>query len=254
MKTRIFALTVAVMAVLGAKAQNMLGGHEYVDMGLPSGTLWATDYIEVEGSYKTSLGACFAFGYITQGTEDRVSIGYPLWTDYPHGNSASDMTKYNSTDGKTELDSDDDPATYHWGSLWQSPSKIQVEELFQSCSTSEDNFWMTFTGPNGNSIKIYKGYTWTRNCVVTDGVTKAYMLSRENMEIELVSPILYALIRPVVRQATISDVPEDWKVNGKTSVEGKVTVNMSTNVTVTTSTASIPAGKKIKSIKAVPVE
>jgi len=42
MKKKIIALAVAAMAVLSAQAQNMIDGHEYVDLGLPSGTLWAT--------------------------------------------------------------------------------------------------------------------------------------------------------------------------------------------------------------------
>lgn len=34
MKKKIFALAVAAMAVLGAQAQNMIDGHEYVDFEL----------------------------------------------------------------------------------------------------------------------------------------------------------------------------------------------------------------------------
>ena len=63
MKKKIFTTIVALLSlILGAQAQNLANGHEYVDLGLPSGTLWATEdamSIPLSNIYKmsnTSIG------------------------------------------------------------------------------------------------------------------------------------------------------------------------------------------------------
>lgn len=54
---------------------------------------------------------------------------------------------------------------------------------------------------------------------------------------------------PPTATSTIYNVPDGWKVNGQTPTDGKVTVNVGEAVVVTPT--NIPAGKKIKNIKAV---
>ena len=62
MKNRFFTLLYALVAmVTTANAQeNMIDGHEYVDLGLPSGTLWAT--CNVGASKPEEYGDYFAWG------------------------------------------------------------------------------------------------------------------------------------------------------------------------------------------------
>ena len=86
------------------------------------------------------------------------------WATYKWGTS-SNLTKYNTTDGKTTLDLEDDAAKVLWGGYWRMPSKEEVDELTQQCTwiwTTHNNVnGYKVTGPNGNSIFLpvagYKG-------------------------------------------------------------------------------------------------
>ena len=106
------------------------GGHEYVDLGLPSGTLWAT--CNVGASKPEDYGSYFAWG-------ETSTKGSYKWETYKYANGASDkLTKYCNdsgygnngfADNLTALQSSDDPATAKWGSVWRTPSKAQWDEL-----------------------------------------------------------------------------------------------------------------------------
>ena len=118
-------------------------GHDYVDLGLPSGTLWAT--CNVGASSPEDHGDYFAWGETT--TKSSYS-----WSTYKYCNGSYDkLTKYcNSssygnngfTDNLTVLQSSDDAATANWGSGWCMPTKAQWKEL-------KDNTTITWTRQNG---------------------------------------------------------------------------------------------------------
>ena len=104
-------------------------GHEYVDLGLPSGTLWAT--CNIGASKPEDYGNYFAWG------ETSIKSTYN-WSTYQYckGNGST-ITKYcnNSVygnngfiDNLTTLQSGDDAATA-WGSGWLTPTKTQWDEL-----------------------------------------------------------------------------------------------------------------------------
>lgn len=124
---------------------------EYVDLGLPSGTLWATK--NIGGAHPEDSGEYFSWGE----TEPKETY---FWPDYLFGNGAShSISKYNTTDGKTELDADDDAATARLGSCWQTPTRSQLWELVGGQYTSV--VWTMRKGvcghlitskENGNSI------------------------------------------------------------------------------------------------------
>ena len=131
--------------------------HDWVDLGLPSGTLWAT--FNVGASAPEDYGDYFAWG-------ETAPKDYIDWSTYKWCNgSYTTMTKYctNSsygyngfTDGKTELDPEDDAAHVNWGPSWRMPTTEQQRELYEKCSST----WTTlngvsgrlFTGPNGNTL------------------------------------------------------------------------------------------------------
>ena len=134
--------------------------HEYVDLGLPSGTKWAT--CNVGANSPEEYGDYFAWGE----TEPKDEYN---WSTYKWCNGSYDtMTKYcidsgygynGFTDGLTELLPEDDAATKNWGSDWQMPSNDQIEELLNSSNTTTE--WTTQGGvtgrrftskSNGNSI------------------------------------------------------------------------------------------------------
>ena len=126
--------------------------HEYVDLGLPSGTLWATENIkDADGNE-----LYFAWGEVQGYTSGQVGTDkYFAWTgsnaDYKYGTyNDSDrenwgMEKYNKTDGKTELDVADDAATANWGEGWRMPTKEQFNELTANTTTA----WTQVDGVNG---------------------------------------------------------------------------------------------------------
>ncbi|MBO7068979.1 MAG: hypothetical protein J6W52_09950 [Bacteroidaceae bacterium] len=123
-------------------------GHEYVDLGLPSGTLWAT--CNVGASKPEDYGDYFAWG------ETRSKIDYS-WRIYKYCNgSKTTMTKYctsssyGTVDNKTELEPVDDTATANWGTGWQMPSDAQLEELINSNLTTTT--WTTQNGVYGRKI------------------------------------------------------------------------------------------------------
>jgi len=106
-------------------------GHEYVDLGLPSGTLWAKCNVGAET--ETDYGRYFQWGDIQGYTADQVGTGDGqkpfLETDYKWWSSGIGYTKYNSTDGKTVLESEDDAAHVNMGGEWRMPTPDEFSEL-----------------------------------------------------------------------------------------------------------------------------
>ena len=113
--------------------------HEYVDLGLPSGTLWATENIKDANGNELY----FAWGETQGYTSGQVGTDKNfIWEDYEFG---TNLSKYNESDGKTELDAIDDAATANWGSNWKMPTKEQFEELTACTMTG----WTQIDGVNG---------------------------------------------------------------------------------------------------------
>ena len=124
-------------------------GRPYVDLGLPSGTLWAA--CNVGASIPEEYGDHFAWGEINPKSEYSWKT-YQWSKDY-----YNTMTKYcknygynGFTDDLTELLPEDDAATANWGSDWQMPSTEQIDELINSDYTTTE--WTTQNGVNGRLI------------------------------------------------------------------------------------------------------
>lgn len=118
-----------------------------VDLGLPSGTLWADRNVGAESP--EDFGDYFAWG------ETIIKDEYG-WHTYSWCNgSSSTLTKYDN-DKKTTLDVSDDAAAVNMGEAWRMPTEIDLDELIDNCTWE----WMTIndvngylvTGINGNSI------------------------------------------------------------------------------------------------------
>ena len=158
MKKNLLTLLLALVAIATtARAQNTINGHEYVDLGLPSGTLWAT--CNVGATKPEEPGTHFAWG------ETQPKNDYS-WDTYKWCNgSAYRLTKYCNVSGlgdngfadnKTELDLEDDAANANWGGDWRMPSLDQIKEIVDQCNweweTLNGAYGRRITGPNGNSI------------------------------------------------------------------------------------------------------
>lgn len=140
------------MSVNGANPKG--DKHEWVDLGLPSGTLWAT--CNVGADTPEGYGDYFAWG-------ETAPKDYYSWETYKWctGNFNT-MTKYctsndyGTTDNKTELDPEDDAAYVNWGPSWRMPTTEQQQELRDVCKwtwTQRNGVnGKLVTGPNGNTI------------------------------------------------------------------------------------------------------
>lgn len=132
-------------------------GHDYVDLGLPSGTIWATK--NIGASTITDYGLFFSWGSTQGYTSSQVGSGegkkYFGYADYElgDGQNGGHMTKYNSTDGKTILDATDDIATVNMGGEWHMPNREQIQELFNT--TYVTNSWATNYQGSGISGKLF---------------------------------------------------------------------------------------------------
>lgn len=116
----------------------------YVDLGLPSGTLWAT--MNVGASSPEEYGDLFAWGE----TEPKSMYDWTNYFDYDADDASNRHKKYNNNGGLTELLPEDDAASVNWGEGWQTPSMEQFEELIDPSNTT--TVWMEQKGVYGRMI------------------------------------------------------------------------------------------------------
>ena len=131
--------------------------YEWVEIG---GVKWATK--NVGALTVTDYGQYFSWGGVNGFTADQVSGTCHSkafsWTNYELGNggsSAADMTKYNSTDGKTVLESSDDAATVNMGSGWRMPTETE----FNALSAATNNTWVTNYEGSGVAGRLFTDKT-----------------------------------------------------------------------------------------------
>ena len=115
-----------------------LNGHEWVDLGLPSGTKWAT--CNIGTSTPSGYGNYYAWG------ETSTKSSYTEANSRTYGKNISDFS------GNTYYDA----ATANWGSGWRMPTYKEFQELKEMCrwtlTTLNGRRGYRVTGPNGKSI------------------------------------------------------------------------------------------------------
>ena len=128
--------------------QGVTDGHEWIDLGLPSGTLWATCNVGANSVFE--FGNSYAWG------ETKPKEQYD-WSTYKYCQGTyNSLTKYCTdsqygvNDNKTDLDSEDDAATANWGSGWQTPNRTQLSELVDANYTFF--IWTTENGISGRKV------------------------------------------------------------------------------------------------------
>jgi len=122
-------------------------GHLWVDLGLPSGTLWAT--CDVGAPYPGQRGDFFAWGEI------QPKKNYS-WGSYSYEDESGRITKYNIYDDYLiRLQPSDDAATVNWGDGWRMPTAEEFKELYEWCMRGNNN---EYIGPNGNVIRLGGSY------------------------------------------------------------------------------------------------
>lgn len=144
-------------------------GYAYVDLGLPSGTLWAT--MNVGANSEEDGGLYFQWGDTQGYTASQVGVDkvfnkstYKYYnngtTEYLYKKFESEYiyTKYNYLDFKIGLEDQDDAAHVNMGGDWHIPSDVHWNEMLNNTTkeTVEINqkLCIKYTGVNGNYIII----------------------------------------------------------------------------------------------------
>lgn len=136
-----------------SEPDGIIGGHEYVDLGLPSGTLWATYNVGASSPYEK--GQYFAWGE-TEPREDFSWESYRFFEGYeadPNKGSWAVLENIGADICGTEYDA----ARYQWGNGWRLPNEQERYELRMLCwnnGPSEENGvrGVRIYGPNEHSI------------------------------------------------------------------------------------------------------
>ena len=125
-------------------------GHVAVDLGLPSGKLWAECNVgastpEASGDY-IAWGETTAKEYYDWSTYKHIKEGSSDWQDISKYTAADNQTGaiwYKGDDfvgdNKTTLDPADDSATANWGSEWRMPTAAEWEELYNNTTQTWTN-------------------------------------------------------------------------------------------------------------------
>ena len=140
-----FAMTVghAKVNVTETPAQTP-DGVEAVDMGLS--VKWAN--MNVGAKKSSGFGTYFAWG-------ETKPKEYYSWNTYAwsRGNTQF-LTKYSTTDRRTQLAISDDAARANWGGEWRMPTVSEYEELINPANCSWE--WTNKDGVNGYKVTSKK--------------------------------------------------------------------------------------------------
>ena len=148
-------------------ATSYANGHAYVNLGLPSGIMWATMNIGAKNEY--DRGEIYAWGECSPGKNEN-------WNEYfdyqgkDEYNNVIFKTYHHGADGKYSISSDDghDVCRNKWGGKWRMPTKKEFEELRYKCKwkrlriKGRDTY--KITGPNGNSIYLVSSEDPKKGC------------------------------------------------------------------------------------------
>ena len=139
-----------------------INGHEWVDLGLPSHTKWAT--VNIGAKNETDPGYYFAWGETSSKniyTEESYKFfKNGIYSIYIAPDEPEDAQ------GIKILKDEDNAAYVLWGEAWDMPTSAQLEELEKYCTITNNGTYLTLTGPNGRSIKYPKGgYKYDNNLI-----------------------------------------------------------------------------------------
>lgn len=127
----------SMVFVTDVPKENLLEGQKYIDLGLPSGTLWAT--CNIGASRPNDHGWYFAWG------ETSVKSHY-----------SPDNYSLVSVGNTRDLYDSEDVAMLMLGGKWRMPTDSEFQELMDKCEWAWEKYRNTqgcrVTGPNGNSI------------------------------------------------------------------------------------------------------
>ena len=118
---------------------NTHNGHEFVDLGLPSGTLWAT--CNVGATSPEQAGLYFAFGETTGYSAEQVEKGIRRFN----------KTSYKAKKITSDLTLEEDAAHVCMGGKWRMPTMAECQELIDNC----DAMWTENYGGTGVKGSVF---------------------------------------------------------------------------------------------------
>lgn len=209
--------TIATMVEYGATA-GKLNGHEWVDLGLPSGTRWAT--CNVDATLPHQPGKLYSWGETA------------TKTSYVGGNTKT----YNKEMANIAGNKNYDVATLKWGKGWRIPTEENMRELLQYCTdkyvqkggrwgrefTSVLNNKSIFLPATGSKdgTKLSEangcGLYWS-STPYTDKVNTGahmYTFGAALGEMSIAERYYGLAIRPVMDYDVNTDIPYDGETNG----------------------------------------
>ena len=163
----------------------VVNGHEYVDMGLPSGLKWAT--CNIGASSPEEYGDYFAWGE----TKPKDSYDFDSY-DFANPNSRKKeyylMNSYNEDDDFKELIPEDDAAITNWKGPWRIPSIEEFQELIDECELTwgiyNGTSGVKVKGPNGSSIFLPAASTTEESCYGEEGAYWSSCLDDDTCEFD----------------------------------------------------------------------
>ncbi len=187
---------------------------EYVDLGLPSGIMWAK--CDLGASSPEKYGDEYSWGE----TWTKWTTDYYYFTDIVEGQ----YTKYDSRDKRFFLEKEDDAAYLRLGEGWRTPTWNEVQELIDNCTVTAStlNGWpgVMFISKNNNNY-IFFGYNtkgvvdgrrWTSAVVESnptmakclyfdrDDKTGKIVVKRDDIERKLQRPVRPVYVKRWVKQ------------------------------------------------------
>ncbi len=232
----------------------VIDGHEYADLGLPSGTLWATCNVGAETP--TETGILVSWGEL-EPKDEYIWETYKYFEEFVlNENGFYDVI---CTDiGQDICATEYDAACKHWGSKWRMPNYDEIKELRRNCwwllVEEEGVLGFRFYGPNTNSIfmPIYVGYNigedelyyndafyWSgsefeNNNESEKSKTRAWMFFFDRSGVSVINSPKWAglAIRPVVNRSQLTDIGQVMTENYAcvSYSDGQITIHA--NVTV----------------------
>lgn len=149
-KTLVFLLYSLIFLDSAFAADSTSCPAEYVDLGLPSGTLWAT--CNLGADKPEDAGDFYAWGE-TQ-TKEHYTLKYYRWysTETRKYTAYCTDSIYGIVDSATVLRCEDDAASVILGDEWRIPTREEMEELLDECEWRwVSDYYTGVTGKLGTS-------------------------------------------------------------------------------------------------------
>lgn len=125
---------------------------EYVDLGLPSGIMWAK--CDLGETSPEKFGGRYSWGE----TWTKTTTDYYYFTDIVEGQ----YTKYDSRDKRFFLEKEDDVAYLRLGEGWRYPTWNEMQELIDNCTVTESTLngvlGVMFISKKNNNYIFFRYY------------------------------------------------------------------------------------------------